>query len=592
MANTILGSTFMLLGCLAMVSANNTYSNPILPGFHPDPSCIFVPSWNDTYFCASSSFNAFPGIPIHASRDLQNWKLIGNAISKPDMLPRLATTVKHTSGIWAPTLRYQEDTNRGHQKSGGGKGRFWISTTLVFDDRASDDLSRWDNFVISTDDPFDSDSWTDPVHFQFGGYDTSLFWDDDGQVYVTGSHEYKVWPGIQTATIDLQTGQTGPWENPWNGTGGLAPEGPHIYKKDGYYYLMLAEGGTGLGHMVTMARSRGIHGPYEPAPHNPLLTNANTTALFQTVGHADLLQDTHGNWWAVALSTRSGPDFKNYPMGRETVLTPVTWSKGDWPIFQPVSGVESGWKFSSESTLSEGEGPYIQAADHLHFPPNSALPLHLVHWRLPTNDTYLVSPHGHANSLVLRSSVLNLTSFDGISTRGEGQTFIGRRQTDSLFTYTLDVNPSNLHEEEDEVGVSVFLVETYHFDLGIVLLSQSDGADTSPGIAPFFRFRGMSGVPVTETLFPFPPGVSINTPLSIEVKALNWTHYSFAAGPRDARHLMQTYGFARGDQLSWGFTGTLVGPYATTNGREGSENGAFEAVVGNWTYIPQGQIIN
>ncbi|KAL4893105.1 glycosyl hydrolase [Aspergillus ambiguus] len=570
------------------VAKNSTFRNPIIPGFHPDPSCIFVPTWDDTYFCASSSFNAFHGIPIHASRDLINWKLIGNAISRQEMLPKLALTNKSTSGIWAPTLRYRGDKS-GHN---GSRGRFWISTTLVFDDLASDDQSRWDNFVISTDDPFNSSSWTDPVHFEFGGYDTSLFWDDDDQVYVTGSHEYKVWPGIQTATINLHTGHTGPWSNPWNGTGGLAPEGPHIYKKDGYYYLMLAEGGTGLGHMVTMARSKNINGPYEPAPHNPLLTNANTTAFFQTVGHADLFQDVGGNWWAVALSTRSGPEFKNYPMGRETVLTPVTWNEGDWPIFQNITGSESGWELPPKPIpVPEGEGPYVGAEDHLTFPKNSRLPLHLVHWRIPTPDTYAVSPPGHDGSLILQSSMLNLTSYDGSSTGGNGQTFVGRRQTDSLFTYTLDIDASNLQDLEDEVGVSVFLVERYHFDLGIVLLPAADSED-STNLAPFFRFRGMSGTYIPEALFSFPSYMSIDTPITIEVKAFNWTHYSFAAGPRDADHSLRTYGYARGDQLSWGFTGTLIGPYATTNGREGSKNGAFKVSVGNWTYIPQGQIIS
>lgn len=563
------------------LAANSTFQNPILPGFHPDPSCIFVPSWDNTYFCASSSFNAFPGIPIHASRDLQNWKLIGNAFSRPEMLPALATTNRSTGGIWAPTIRYREKR---------GKGTFWISTTLVFDDLPKDDVARWDNFVISSSNPYNSTSWTDPVHFKFGGYDTSLFWDDNEDIYVVGSHEYSVWPGIQLASIDLKTGTTGPWSNPWNGTGGLAPEGPHIYKKDGFYYLMIAEGGTGTGHMVTMARSRnGIQGPYEPAPHNPLLTNANTTAFFQTVGHADLFQDIHENWWAVALSTRSGPDFRNYPMGRETVMTPVTWEKNDWPIFQNVSGTESGWELTPPILISEGQGPYVDAANYLTFPAASSIPLNLVHWRLPTAQTYLVSPPGYDNSLVLGSSFLNLTSFDGYYTGGQGQTFIGQRQTDNLFTYTLDVDASNLREEEDEVGVSVFLVQRYHFELGVVLLPSSA---TSTALAPHFRFRGISSTSIPDSIFAFPPSMSLETPMTIEVKAYNWTHYSYSAGPRDQKHLMQTYGYAEGAQMSWGFTGTLVGPYATTNGRNGSSNGAFHIAVSNWTYTPQGQIRN
>ena len=573
-------ATVLASGAFAQ-AASSTYTNPILPGFHPDPSCIFVPSWDNTYFCASSSFNAFPGIPIHASRDLQNWKLIGNAFSRPEMLPRLATTNRSTGGIWAPTIRYREEKD---------KGTFWISTTLVFDDLPKDNVSRWDNFVISTDNPYNSTSWTDPVHYGFGGYDTSLFWDDDGQVYVVGSHQYTVWPGIQLATINLTSGETGTWSNPWNGTGALAPEGPHLYKKDGYHYLMIAEGGTGLGHMVNMARSNnGIQGPYEPAPHNPLLTNANTTAFFQTVGHADLFQDTRGKWWAVALSTRSGPDFLNYPMGRETIMTPVTWKEGDWPIFQNVTGIESGWELGPQILIPQGQGPYVDAADHLTFPPKSSIPQHLVHWRLPTPDTYVVSPTGYENSLVIRSSFLNLTAFDGYYTGGQGQTFIGQRQTDNLFTYSLDIDASALSKEEDEVGVSVFLVQRYHFELGIVLLPNFSTATT---LVPHFRFRGISNTSIPDRIVPFPSYLSLDTPISMEIKAFNWTHYSFSAGPRDQKHLLQTYGYAKGSQMSWGFTGTLVGPYATTNGRNGSSNGAFSAAVSNWRYLPQGQFID
>lgn len=571
-----------LIACSALaLAANSTYTNPILPGFHPDPSCIFVPSWDNTYFCASSSFNAFPGIPIHASRDLQNWKLIGNAFSRPEMFPALATTNRSTGGVWAPTLRYREER---------GRGKFWISSTLVFDDLSKDNVSRWDNFIISTDNPYVSTSWTDPVHFKFGGYDTSLFWDDDGEVYVAGSHQYTVWPCIQLAKIDLNTGATGEWSNPWNGTGGLAPEGPHIYKKDGMYYLMLAECGTGLNYMVTFARSHdGIQGPYEPAPHNPLLTNANTTAFFQSVGHADLFQDRHGRWWAVALSTRSGPEYLNYPMGRETVLTRVTWEKDDWPIFQNVSGTESGWELSLPTLISQGDGPYVDEGNYFTFPAGSSLPLNLVHWRLPTSDTYQISPPRHKNSLVLKSSFLNLTSFDGYYTGGLGQTFIGQRQTDSLFTYTLDVNASNIRDEEDEIGVAVFLVQRYHFELGIVLLPDSSNTTT---LTPHFRFRGISNTSIPDIISPFPPYLSLNTPIAMEISAFNYTHYSYSAGPRDQRHLWQTYGYARGAQMSWGFTGTLVGPYATTNGRNGSSNGEFSVAVSNWTYIPQGQIAN
>lgn len=121
-----------LCASAAFAAENTTYFNPILPGFHPDPSCIFVPDWDDTFFFASSSFNAFPGIPLHASKDLQNWKLIGHVLNRREQLPRLAETNRSTSGIWAPTLRFKNDT-------------FWLLTTLVDDDRPQSDSSRWDN---------------------------------------------------------------------------------------------------------------------------------------------------------------------------------------------------------------------------------------------------------------------------------------------------------------------------------------------------------------------------------------------------------------------------------------------------------------
>ncbi|KAK5242021.1 hypothetical protein LTR40_012940, partial [Exophiala xenobiotica] len=127
------------------IAASSTYTNPIFPGFFPDPSCIFVPEWDNTFFCASSSFEAFPGIPIHASKDLVNWKLASNVLNRPDQLPDLAITNKSTSGIWASTIRY-------HQ------GTFFVMTTLVFDDADQFNSSRWDNMVFQSKDPFKSSS--------------------------------------------------------------------------------------------------------------------------------------------------------------------------------------------------------------------------------------------------------------------------------------------------------------------------------------------------------------------------------------------------------------------------------------------------
>ncbi|KAL2135050.1 hypothetical protein VTI74DRAFT_9970 [Chaetomium olivicolor] len=168
----------LLLALAACLSAskghapNSTFYNPIFPGFYPDPSCIYVPERDHTFFSASSSFDAFPGISLHASKDLRNWKLIGHVLNRKQQLPRLAETNR---GIWAPTLRYHD-------------GTFWLVTTLVDDDRPQTDFSRWDNIIFKAKDPYNSESWSNAVHFNFTGYDPEPFWDEDGKVYITGGH--------------------------------------------------------------------------------------------------------------------------------------------------------------------------------------------------------------------------------------------------------------------------------------------------------------------------------------------------------------------------------------------------------------------
>ncbi|TFY62563.1 hypothetical protein EVJ58_g3774 [Rhodofomes roseus] len=551
---------------------NSTYYNPVIPGFHPDPSCIFVPEQDNTFFCASSSFNAFPGVPIHASKDIVNWRLVSNALNRPEQLPTLAITNKSTSGIWAATIRYRE-------------GTFYVLTTLVFDDQPEANSSRWDNMIFTSTDPYSSASWSQPVHFNFTGYDTSPFWDSDGTVYVTGSHPWEVTPGITQTTLDLTTGEVGAtYQYIWNGTGGEAPEGPHIYWRDGYYYLMIAEGGTGLTHMETIARARDIGGPYESNPANPILTNANTSEYFQTVGHADLFQDAEGNWWGVALSTRSGPEYTVFPMGRETVLYPVTWEEGEWPVLQPVRGEMSGWQLPPTNFDVPGEGPFAEEPDYLTFSPGSTLPIHLVHWRLPINTSYAISPSGYPNTLRLLPSQPNLTAYDGNYAGPEGQTLIARRQMDTLFTYGVNMNFSPTVEEE-EAGVTVFLTQNHHIDLGLVLLPYMNTSTNTTALTPCFRFRSESYIAVPPTTVTPVPSAWLNRTLHWEIKAFNLTHYSFAAGPADARSQMQTFGYGLAADVSWGFTGTLIGIYATTNGGEGTAPAYFSV----WTYVGQGQ---
>ncbi|KAI1163388.1 glycosyl hydrolase [Nemania serpens] len=571
----------------AQAKPNSTYTNPILPGFHPDPSCIFVPDWDETFFCASSSFNAFPGVPLHASKDLQNWKLIGHALNRREQLPRLAETNRSTSGIWAPTIRYDERAKT-----------FWLVTTLVDDDRAEDDPSRWDNVIFKSKNPYNPASWSKAVHFDFQGYDTSPFWDDNGKAYIVGAHAWRVSPGIMLAEANLDTGKLSPWKTIWDGTGGSAPEGPHIYRKDGWYYISVAEGGTGLEHMVTMARSKSLHGPYESNPANPVLTNANTTEYFQTIGHADLFQDPSKNWWGVALGTRAGAEYLHFPMVRETVMVPVTWEKGRFPVWSPVRGSMSGWAFPKTTKDIPGAGPFITEGDTIDFEPGSDLPAHFTYWRYPIPESYAVSPRGKPNTLRLLPSKLNLTALNGNYAGPSGQTFVGRRQQDTLFTFSVDLDFSpDAGSREAEAGVSAFLTQNHHLDLGVVMLPATSSTGAFPGaeldlatrdaaeLIPQFRFRAFSYVPVPADIVVPVPTSWLGAPLRLEIRASNVTHFAFSAGPADALSQMRTLLEASNEAVSWGFTGVLLGVYATTNGNSGTT----PAYISRWRYTPQGQ---
>lgn len=563
---------------------DSPYTNPILGGWHSDPSCIYVAD-HDTTFCVTSTFIAFPGLPVYATKDLQNWKHISNVFNRPSQIPSLAQTVGQQGGIYAPTLRYHD-------------GKFYLIVTFL----GPTDLG----LVFTSSDPFRDDAWSEPLHFKVLGIDPDIFWDDDGTVYVTSSDN-----GIKSYSLDLETGATGPVSILWNGTGGVYPEGPHLYRKDGYYYLMIAEGGTELNHAETLARSKHRTGPWEPYPSNPLLSNRNTTQYFQTVGHADLFRDGHGNWWAAALSTRSGPDWVNYPMGRETVLVPATWEEGEWPVLQPVRGKMRGPlpRENRASLERKGAGAWVGAPDVVDFTPGSTIPLHFLYWRFPKEDTYTVSPRGHSNTLRVKPSFYNLTGGADFQP-SDGTSLIMRTQTDTLFTYGVDVTFSP-EKADEEAGVTLFLTQDQHVDLGIVLLQTDKDTALSFRLRPTGRgnFKG----PLETQIVPVPREWT-HGPIRLEIQAVSDTEYTFSAAPARSHGQRRVIGsvdslVVSGDtgrftgefphpihsgsgmcillnMAEW--IGTLVGAYATSNGGEGSTPAYF----GKWRYKGQGQKID
>jgi alpha-N-arabinofuranosidase len=278
------------------------YSNPVIPGFHPDPSVCRA---GDDFYLVTSSFEYFPGVPLFHSGDLVNWRQIGHCLTRCSQLDLEGTP--SSRGIYAPVIRY-------HQ------GRFYMITTHV---------TGGGHFFVFTDDP--DGEWSDPVWIDCAGIDPSLFFDDvTGKVYfqcAMGSRDGV----IVQSEIDLGNGHLNELRPIWKGTGGQYAEAPHLYRIHGRYYLMIAEGGTEYGHMETIARSDSPWGPFEAAPHNPILTHRSTPSPIQATGHADLIEAGDGSWWLVCLGIR--PVWGHYHnLGRETFIAPVRWTDDGWPV--------------------------------------------------------------------------------------------------------------------------------------------------------------------------------------------------------------------------------------------------------------------
>ena len=287
--------------------------NPILRGFYPDPSICRV---DEDYYMVTSSFSYFPGVPIFHSRDLRNWEQIGHVLSRASQIP---LNCRHLSGgIYAPTLRY-------HQ------GVFYMITTNV--DGIGD-------FVCTATDP--TGPWSEMHRIEGApGIDPSLFFDDDGACYMCGNVGMEDGTWIWISRFDPEHFcLTGVRVTVWNGAlrHAHAPEAPHLYKKDGWYYLLIAEGGTEFYHAVTIARSRDIFGPYEGYRGNPILTHRHLGKGYpiSNTGHADLVQTQNGSWYMVLLASRPYGGY-HLNMGRETFLAPVDWSE-DWPVVCPGTG--------------------------------------------------------------------------------------------------------------------------------------------------------------------------------------------------------------------------------------------------------------
>ena len=284
------------------------YRNPIRTGFFPDPSIVAV---GEDYYMVNSSFIYFPCIPISHSRDLVHWEIIGHAITEPSWA--MLEELEGGRGYWAPDISYDQ-------------GTFYITATYRLNDTGSVYRRQ---MVVSSKNP--AGPYSRPVFIEEDGIDPSLF-------HENGRHYMLLNRGARLLELSPDcTRQISEAKLLYYGSQKHAPEGSHLLKKDGWYYLFQAEGGTGPGHRVTVARSRELYGIYEPCPYNPIMRQQDPEAGIQRCGHGKPVCTRDGRWYMVYLCARN-LEGKYSILGRETALDPITWTRDGWPLVNDLKG--------------------------------------------------------------------------------------------------------------------------------------------------------------------------------------------------------------------------------------------------------------
>ncbi|MBP1202953.1 alpha-N-arabinofuranosidase [Duganella sp. 1411] len=500
------------------------FVNPVLSGYFPDPSITRV---GDDYYVVNSSFTNFPGLPIMHSRDLVTWTQIGNALDRPEQVD--FTGVRGSQGIYAPDISFHD-------------GRYYIITTC------SSCPGGMGNFIITAENP--AGPWSKPVTVKgLNGIDPSLFWDGD-KVYVVhndapeGTPRYDGHRAIWITELDPATlqrvgtrqvlidGGVEPARNP------IWIEGPHLLKKDGYYYLMCAEGGTGDNHSEVILRSKDVMGPYAPGPANPILTQRDLDPArpnpVTTAGHGKLVQTQRGDWWAVFLATRPYPG-NFYNIGRETFLLPVTWKDG-WPMI-----------------LEQGKPvPYTLAKPDLPRQPTPALPMsgdfaYVDEFNGPLSPAWIglrtprVRPYSIDKGQLVLQSGQPLGKLDGVPG------FIGRRQQhhDATVSTLVDYQPAR---DGDRAGLIAIQNDANHLFLGVTriagrrmvaLVKIENGNETVLGSAPLAAGR-------VELIMEMHGGRSA---------------YSYRAGGKVNSLKTDVDVTFLSTQKAKGFVGVVIGPY-------------------------------
>lgn len=520
-----------------MSSMKKTFENPILSGFYPDPSICRV---GDDYYMVTSSFVYFPGLPIFHSKDLLHWEQIGHAIHRPEQLDY--KNCETSLGLWAPQIRYHE-------------GTYYVINTFVSEGREA----RRDNYIVTAKDP--AGPWSKAIFVEGAdGIDSSLFWDDDGSMWYVGNFivAEPLYPeghhGIYLQELDPETFQfKGERYVIWDGfkTRSKWIEAPHIYKKDGWYYLMVAEGGTFDNHSVQMARCKEINGDYEICPRNPIVTHRHVSLMHEiaVVGHADIVETQDGDWWMVLLGVRPYEGF-HFNTGRETFMVPFHWEKDGWPLLDTPYGMVD--RFVEAPKLPEYIFPMADPSDdfedaELRMIWNTIHPAAEPFYSLTERPGFL--------RLSLKKEVLN-----EICTPA----WVGRRQQHKVCQAicAMEFTPAT---ENEEAGTTAIQDDRYHYAL---LKGLKDGK-------PVLRLYKTELA--ERTLLSEVPLLSDGR-LYLTIQC-NETNYTFYYGYKESEKLAIGDAYEASllsSNVNLGFTGAYFGMYASANGAESANVADFD----------------
>lgn len=521
------------------------YQNPILAGFYPDPSICRV---GNDYYLVTSTFAYFPGLPVFHSKDLVNWKQIGHAMDRNEQLDLKGAGVSR--GLFAPTIRYH-------------KGVYYIVCTLI---------NKGGNFVITATDP--AGPWSNPVWLKEAeGIDPSLFFDDDDKAYIIYNSippgNKSLWDGhrtIQIRTFDHKSFTVGAEKMLINGGTDVSKkpvwiEAPHIYKINGWYYLLCAEGGTGYHHSEVVFRSKSVDGPYVPYENNPILTQRQLDPArknpITTAGHADIVQLPTGDWYAVFLACRPYQG-NHFNTGRETFMTPVTWKDG-WPVINYWNQeVQYKYQVPMPEVTKKVNNPF---SGNLHFKD------HFVEERLDFRYIFLRNPEENWYNLLERKQWLTMKLRPETCSGKGNPSFIAQRQQHlkGAASTALDFTAT---AENEKAGLIIFQNEDHFYYLcksiegnkEVVQLYRSTSTEEMELIA---------SASLTAS--------SRETLLKIEAEGDTYSFYYSNSGNNwkllkkgvDAKFLST--------ETAGGFVGCLYALYATSLGKQSSQKAYF-----NW----------